>query len=60
MAWDFYQSGFINGGEGGYKMQDDKDDGALYLVDQGLADPDTISNVRLVLWGLCGINCRGA
>ena len=40
---DFYQSAFINGGEGGYKMQDDKDDGALYLVDQGLADPEQLA-----------------
>ena len=24
-------------------MQDDKDDGALYLVDQGLADPDKLA-----------------
>ncbi len=30
----------------GYKMQDDKDDGALYLVEQGLADPD-----RLAMFG---------
>ncbi len=29
--------------EHGYKMQDDKDDGALYLVEQGLADPDRIA-----------------
>jgi len=43
---EFYQSAFIDGGEGGYKMQDDKDDGALYLVDQGLADPD-----RLAMFG---------
>ena len=39
---DFYQSAFINGGQGGYKMQDDKDDGALYLVNQGLADRDRL------------------
>ena len=43
---DFYQSAFINGGEGGYKMQDDKDDGALHLVEQGLADPK-----RLAMFG---------
>ena len=43
---EFYQSAFIDGGEGGRKMQDDKDDGALYLVDQGLADPD-----RLAMFG---------
>ncbi|WP_284124592.1 alpha/beta hydrolase family protein [Parerythrobacter aestuarii] len=27
----------------GYAMQDDKDDGALYLVEQGLVDPDRIA-----------------
>lgn len=43
---DHYQSAFINGGQGGYAMQDDKDDGALYLVEQGLADPD-----RLAMFG---------
>lgn len=38
---DFYLSAFNEdeGGQGGYKMQDDKDDGALFLVKQGLADP---------------------
>jgi len=30
-------------GEHGGKMQDDKDDGALYLVEQGLADPDRMA-----------------
>jgi len=30
-------------GEHGLKMQDDKDDGALYLVEQGIADPDRIA-----------------
>lgn len=29
--------------ESGLKMQDDKDDGALYLVDQGLVDPDRMA-----------------
>ena len=43
---DFYLSAFINGGQGGYKMQDDKDDGALHLVKEGLADPD-----RLAMFG---------
>ncbi len=43
---DFYMSSFIERGEGGYKMQDDKDDGALYLVSQGLADKD-----RLAMFG---------
>jgi len=35
---DFYLSAFIDGGQGGFKMQDDKDDGALHLVQEGLAD----------------------
>jgi dipeptidyl aminopeptidase/acylaminoacyl peptidase len=43
---DFYTSAFRDGGQGGFKMQDDKDDGALYLVEQGLADRD-----RLALFG---------
>jgi dipeptidyl aminopeptidase/acylaminoacyl peptidase len=42
----FYQSAFVNGGQGGYKMQDDKDDGALHLVEEGLADAD-----RLAMFG---------
>lgn len=29
--------------EHGFAMQDDKDDGALYLVEQGLADPDRMA-----------------
>lgn len=33
-------------GQGGFKMQDDKDDGALFLVKEGLADPD-----RLAMYG---------
>jgi len=40
---DFYKIAFNQGGQGGYKMQDDKDDGALYLVEQGLADPDRMA-----------------
>ena len=37
---EFYMAAFKEGGQGGYKMQDDKDDGALYLVEKGLVDPD--------------------
>ncbi|NBC21510.1 MAG: prolyl oligopeptidase family serine peptidase [Alphaproteobacteria bacterium] len=33
-------------GEWGQKMQDDKDDGARWLVEQGIADPD-----RIAIWG---------
>jgi dipeptidyl aminopeptidase/acylaminoacyl peptidase len=40
---EYYTSAFIDGGQGGYKMQDDKDDGALHLVEQGLADKDRIA-----------------
>ncbi len=40
---EFYLSAFADGGQGGYKMQDDKDDGAMYLVEQGLADPDRMA-----------------
>lgn len=46
LGLDHYTSAFVDGGQGGYKMQDDKDDGMLYLVDQGLADPD-----RLAIFG---------
>ncbi len=42
---EFYKAGFIDGGQGGYKMQDDKDDGALYLVKQKLADPERMAMV---------------
>jgi dipeptidyl aminopeptidase/acylaminoacyl peptidase len=35
---EHYQSAWIDGSEAGRKMQDDKDDGALYLVEQGLAE----------------------
>ena len=40
---EYYKTAFIDGGQGGYKMQDDKDDGALHLVEQGLADKDRIA-----------------
>ena len=40
---DFYTTAFMTGGQGGYQMQDDKDDGALYLVERGLVDPDRIA-----------------
>ncbi len=40
---DFYKSAFIDGSEAGRAMQDDKDDGALHLVEQGLADPDRMA-----------------
>lgn len=40
---DFYQSAFIDGGEGGGKMQDDKDDGVAHLVATGEVDPDRVA-----------------
>ncbi|NCF62937.1 MAG: prolyl oligopeptidase family serine peptidase, partial [Gammaproteobacteria bacterium] len=43
---DYYMAAFKESGQGGYSMQDDKDDGALYLVKEGLADPD-----RLAMFG---------
>ena len=43
---DHYKSAFLPKGQGGYKMQDDKDDGALHLVQEGLADRD-----RLAMFG---------
>lgn len=40
---EFYHAAFADGGQIGYKMQDDKDDGAMYLIEQGLADPERIA-----------------
>jgi len=40
---DYYMSAFKESGQGGYAMQDDKDDGALFLVEQGLAVRDRIA-----------------
>ena len=40
---EFYKIAFIDGSEAGYAMQDDKDDGALYLVEEGLADPNRMA-----------------
>lgn len=39
----FYLDAFVDGGQGGYEMQDDKDDGAQYLVERGLVDPERIA-----------------
>ncbi len=41
-----YAAAWQGGSEAGFAMQDDKDDGALYLVEKGLADPD-----RLAMFG---------
>ena len=43
---EHYFAAWRDGSEAGKKMQDDKDDGALYLVEQGLADED-----RLAMYG---------
>ena len=40
------QAAFAGGSQQGYKMQDDKDDAAKYLVERGLADPD-----RMAMYG---------
>lgn len=48
---DFYMSAFKDGGQGGHKMQDDKDDGVLYLIKEGLADAD---NVAMFGWSYGG------
>lgn len=39
----FYMDAFLKGGQGGYDMQDDKDDGAKHLIRRGLVDPDRIA-----------------
>lgn len=40
---DFYKSAFIEGGEGGKKMQDDKDDGVKYLISKGDVSADRVA-----------------
>lgn len=40
---DFYLAAFSDVSQGGHAMQDDKDDGALHLVEQGLADKDRVA-----------------
>ena len=40
---EFHMISFRDGGQGGHAMQDDKDDAALYLVEQGLADPERMA-----------------
>ena len=47
----FYQAAFVNGGQGGYLMQDDKDDGVSYLVKEGLTKAD---NVAMFGWSYGG------
>ena len=44
---EFYTAAFLDpeGGQGGRKMQDDKDDGALHLVKIGRADPERMAMV---------------
>lgn len=48
---EFYLSAFINGGQGGYKMQDDKDDGVAWLIEQGLASK---GNAAMFGWSYGG------
>ncbi len=40
---EFYQTAFMEGSEAGFAMQDDKDDGALYLIKKELVDPDRVA-----------------
>ena len=40
------KAAYEDGGQEGHKMQDDKDDAAMYLVERGLADPD-----RMAMYG---------
>ena len=40
---EFYKIAFEDGSEAGHAMQDDKDDGAMYLVEEGLADPNRMA-----------------
>jgi len=40
---EHFQSAFIKGSEAGRMMQDDKDDAALHLIKEGLADPDRMA-----------------
>ncbi|MDZ7644163.1 MAG: prolyl oligopeptidase family serine peptidase [Woeseiaceae bacterium] len=40
---DFYTMAFRESGQGGYKMQDDKDDGVLHLIDKGMTDPERVA-----------------
>lgn len=48
---DFHKMAFINGGEGGKKMQDDLDYGAKYLIDEGIVDKN---NVFMFGWSYGG------
>lgn len=45
-GFEHFTSAFMDGSEAGRKMQDDKDDAALFLVEKGLADPD-----RMAMYG---------
>jgi dipeptidyl aminopeptidase/acylaminoacyl peptidase len=40
---DHHLSAWKDGSESGFKMQDDKDDGAVFLVEKGYADPDRMA-----------------
>ena len=40
---DFNQAAFADVSQGGRAMQDDKDDGALHLIEQGLAEKDRVA-----------------
>ncbi|MDJ0710986.1 MAG: prolyl oligopeptidase family serine peptidase [Woeseiaceae bacterium] len=40
---DHYLSAWQEKSQAGYAMQDDKDDGALYLIEKGYADPERVA-----------------
>ena len=48
---EFYRSAFKDGGQGGHKMQDDKDDGVAYLIKEGIT---TAGNVAMFGWSYGG------
>ena len=48
---EFYRSAFKDGGQGGHKMQDDKDDGVAYLIKEGMT---TEGNVAMFGWSYGG------
>lgn len=48
---EFYRSAFKDGGQGGHKMQDDKDDGVAHLIKEGMT---TEGNVAMFGWSYGG------
>ena len=42
-GFEHFTSAFMDGSEAGRKMQDDKDDATLFLIEEGLADPARVA-----------------